>query len=346
MYGTMRDTVAERHSGPHAEDVSSGSGPYWGWSHRRQRMEFMDLPSYMDSFRQGYDAAFGDLLTRVQQLGWPATAGAGPASVPQAPAAWGSGPVPGWPGRRRHHRHGHHKHEGRWGEHHGHEHEGCGCENDRDRDGGWRHDRECDGCEHDHGCRHGRRKERDCRCDCCIVDADIIVYGHCGEVRVVPIEVINDSRKIRENVDVQVSQVRSGGGKVLPWPTLIQPEGPLNLEPCRATRLELLVQIACGAEPGEASVAPSGAAEEAPAKRSGSARRAAPATDDAPSDASAALTALAAQRDIRSDVDRCEVGYTTIRLDGCLVRPIVVAIAVLPVGCDSYRVGCSCSCCC
>lgn len=141
----------------------------------------------------------------------------------------------------------------------------------------------------------------------------------------VPIEVENDSRKVRENVDVQVSEVRSGGGKVLAWPTAIQPKGPLTLEPCSTTRLELMVQVACGSEPANANPARSGG------------------TRNAPSDA---FATLAAQREQGSDVDRCEVGYATIRLGGCLVRPIVVAIAALPLGCDDYRVGCSCSCCC
>jgi hypothetical protein len=144
-------------------------------------------------------------------------------------------------------------------------------------------------------------------------------------VRVVPVEVVNDTRKIRENVDVQVSEVRSAGGTVLPWQTAIRPEGPLTLEPCSKTRLELMVHVACGAEEGKASPG-----QRATAK-------------DAPSDV---LAALAAQRGPGSDVDRCEVGYITIRLGGCLVRPIVVAIAALPLACDSYRTGCSCSCCC
>jgi hypothetical protein len=319
----MHGTRAQRHCRPHAEDMSFAPQRYWGWSHPNQRMEFMDLPTYVDSVQKGYNAAYGNLLTGMQQLGWPAAAVPGLASASQSPAASGSGPVPGWHGR--HDDHGHHKHEARWGGHHGCEHrdDGCGCEHTRDRHGGCRHDRECDDCEHDHHWEHARCKEHDCRCDCCIVDADIIVFAHCGEVRVVPIEVANDSRKIRENVDVQVGEVRSGGGKVLAWQTLIRPEGPLTLEPCSKTRLELLVHVACGAEPGEASQAKSSTAKGAP---------------------SDPFAAIAAQGDLSSDVDRCEVGYTTIRLDGCLVRPIVVAIAALPLRCDSYRVGCSCCC--
>jgi hypothetical protein len=44
-------------------------------------------------------------------------------------------------------------------------------------------------------------------------------------------------------------------------------------------------------------------------------------------------------------VDRCEVGYATLRADGCIVRPIVLAVAVLPDDCDAYRRPCSCGCC-
>lgn len=337
----MHATTAQRHCRRHAENVPFTHRPYWGWSHSNQRMEFMDLPSYVDSFQQGYGAAFGDLMTRMQQLGSPvAAAGA-------SPLAAAPGQASDWRGGRhvhRHREHGHHDDEAYWG---GREHRdcGCGCEHDRDRDGGCgcEHardrdgrcgcDRGCGGCEHDHGGRHGRRRERDCRCDCCIVDADIVVFAHCGEIRVVPIEVANDSRKIRENVDVQVSDVRSGGGRVLPWPVLIQPAGLLTLQPCSTTRLELLVHIACQAESGKADAPPSDAA----------AGEVSPPPSSAAADA---LSALAQRSGSSVDVDQCEVGYITIRLDGCLVRPIVVAIAVLPLGCDSYRTGCSCSCCC
>jgi hypothetical protein len=307
-------------------------------------MEFMDLPGYMDSFQQGYGAAFSDLLARFQA--------AVPATTSQSPVALWPGQAEDWPG---HHGHDHHDHDHHDHDHHDHDHHdhgqhehghrehraywgghgerdprggGCGCGPKQDRDCGCRRDRECDGCEdrHDRGCRG--RCEHDCRCDCCIVDADIIVYAHCGEIRVVPIEVANDTRKIRENVDVQVSDVRSAGGRVLAWPALIRPHGPLTLQPCSTTKLELLVQVVCGDQSAEASPEPTGKTDEAsPAPPS-------------------ALAALASKGDGSSDVDQCEVGYATIRLDGCLIRPIVVAIAVLPLGCDSYRAGCSCSCCC
>jgi hypothetical protein len=45
-------------------------------------------------------------------------------------------------------------------------------------------------------------------------------------------------------------------------------------------------------------------------------------------------------------VDACKVGYATVRAEGCLVRPLVVAVAVQPDHCRAHRVGCLCGCCC
>jgi hypothetical protein len=289
-------------------------------------MEFMDFPSYLDSVRQGYDTAYGGLVTGLQQLGWPAAGIPGPYGPPVG-MALGPVTVPSarWePEAGRDRRHGHRR--SRWHEAGEGDRHGCGCGHGRDRDCGCRRDRECRDCEHGHG-------QCGSRCDCCVVDADIVVYGHCGEIRVVPIEIDNDSRKARENVEIHVSDVRSGGGRELAWPVLIQPQGPVTLEPCRTTRLELLVHITCG----EASRAASDDTDDAASGQDAAAEK------DASTDA---FAALAAQREHGFDVERCEVGYTTVRLEGCLVRPIVVAIAALPLGCESYRVGCSCSCCC
>jgi hypothetical protein len=45
-------------------------------------------------------------------------------------------------------------------------------------------------------------------------------------------------------------------------------------------------------------------------------------------------------------VDSCKVAYATLRADGCSVRPLVIAVAVLPVRCGAHRAGCGCSGCC
>jgi hypothetical protein len=277
-------------------------------------MEMMDLPAYVDSFRQGYDSAMQDLYSRATS----AFGSAAPWMSAQAPYPYGppsaSAPPQAWYDRGDRHRH--HEH-----------HHGCECEDCRHRehDCGREHEHHHDcGCGHEH---HHERCDRDCRCDCCIVDADIVVYSHCGEVRVIPIEIENDTRKVREDVTLDVSDVRSGGGRTLPWKTLLRPAGPLTIEPCSKVKLELLVHILC-------EEAPSGETKRAPAKAAAATK------------AAGLLEAVAEQRDLVGDVDRCEVGYVTIRVGGCLVRPIVVAIAVLPNTCDSYRASCSCSCCC
>ena len=45
-------------------------------------------------------------------------------------------------------------------------------------------------------------------------------------------------------------------------------------------------------------------------------------------------------------LDECKVGYANVRAEGCLIRPIVVAVAVLPDHCGAHRIGCLCGCCC
>lgn len=290
----MHGTRSYRHHRPSAGPGPYAPQPYWGWSHQNQRMEYMDYPSYMDSIRQGYDA-FGGLWSQMQPgagTGAPPWPGVG---YPYGPAA----PASGGPRHARHHRHDHGHDEHHWDRDWGCEHRDCGCG----------HHERCDDCERHGGHRCG---EHDCRCECCIVDADIVVYAHCGETRVIPIEVANDTRKIREDIEVHVSEVRSAGGRVLPWAATLHPAGTVTLQPCSKTHLELIVHISCGEKGDQAA---QGEAAE-------------------PS------------RERVADVDRCEVGYVTVRLEGCVIRPIVVAVAALPLSCDSYRTGCSCSCCC
>jgi hypothetical protein len=46
-----------------------------------------------------------------------------------------------------------------------------------------------------------------------------------------------------------------------------------------------------------------------------------------------------------NDVDECEVAYADLRVEGCDVRPIRIAAAILPFDCDAYEVECRCQCC-
>ena len=45
------------------------------------------------------------------------------------------------------------------------------------------------------------------------------------------------------------------------------------------------------------------------------------------------------------DVDECEVIFADLRVEGCDIRPIRIAVALLPRECDAYQVECGCGCC-
>jgi hypothetical protein len=45
------------------------------------------------------------------------------------------------------------------------------------------------------------------------------------------------------------------------------------------------------------------------------------------------------------DVDGCTVSYADLRVKGCDIRTIRIAVAVLPRSCDAYHVDCNCACC-
>ena len=46
-----------------------------------------------------------------------------------------------------------------------------------------------------------------------------------------------------------------------------------------------------------------------------------------------------------ADVDDCTVFYADLRVKGCDVRAIRIALVLLPYDCDAYVVDCRCSCC-
>jgi hypothetical protein len=45
-------------------------------------------------------------------------------------------------------------------------------------------------------------------------------------------------------------------------------------------------------------------------------------------------------------VTRCEVSYADLRIKGCDLRSVRVAVSVLPRDCEAFTVDCGCSCCC
>jgi hypothetical protein len=164
-------------------------------------------------------------------------------------------------------------------------------------------------------------------------------------LRRIPLTFENDTRRDKP-VTLELGKFLSHGGKDLGWAAQLT-QTQFTLRPCDENTVSLLVAVRCKTDdttpnnpndpktpstnvPGTANPA-TGASAEKPQL---SLNRDAIGTLD-----------LAGIEDRLGKVDRCEVGYATIRAEGCLIRPIVVAIAVLPENCDSFRHPCGCGCC-
>ena len=149
--------------------------------------------------------------------------------------------------------------------------------------------------------------EDDCGCSCCIRCADIVEYARCGESRRIPITFDNDTRRERA-VTLQLGNFATENGVDPGWQASLS-ESRFTLPPCGEKTVFLNVNVDCG-KLGAAPPANNG--ENAP-----------PAA-----------------------VDRCRVVYATLRAEGCSVRPLVIAVAVLPDHCGAHHAGCGCGCCC
>ena len=149
--------------------------------------------------------------------------------------------------------------------------------------------------------------QKDCHCTCCIRDADAVEYTRCGEVRIIPLTFENNTRRER-NVTLQLNPFATSSGRELNWETSLSPT-EFQLLPCGEKTVLLTVTVDCRM-----------LAENQDTKRK--------ATDRSVS------------------VDECKVAYATIRAEGCLIRPLVVAVAVLPNDCGAHRAKCQCECCC
>jgi hypothetical protein len=190
------------------------------------------------------------------------------------------------------------------------------------------------GCDDSHDC--------DCHCECCVCDADVLVHARCGEVRRIPLTFENDTRRDRP-VTLQLEKFVTSGGRDLGWNAQLS-ETQFTLRPCDEHTVTLLAQIRC--EDRTKPTQPNTGIRELANRPEGSVAGTPAAAGAERTEASAAATATAVAGDERfGSVDRCEVGYATIRAEGCLTRPVIVAIAVLPDDCDAYRTPCGCDCC-
>ena len=201
-------------------------------------------------------------------------------------------------------------------------HKGCGC-----------------------GCG-GSGHHRDCHCNCCIKCADAVEYVRCGEIRNIPITLENDTRKERD-VKLQLGAFATAAGKELEWPAALS-ETAFKLGPCSEKTVILRVLVDCSkfdtpatppggtGTPGTGTTgtpAPGATAAGAPAANTGAAT-------------SIGTEPIGVVGRGGASVDECKVAYATLRAEGCTVRPIVIAVAVLPNDCGSHHAGCQCGCCC
>lgn len=145
-----------------------------------------------------------------------------------------------------------------------------------------------------------------CQCRCCIGDADLVVQARLGEVRVVPIRVTNERRRTRQ-ITLELSGFTSSGGHEVPIEGSVLTRREFELQACEHEDVIVVVQASAGND----------------------------------------VTSMQEQREqgrVR-DVDDCVVGYADLRIQGCDVRPVRIAVALLPRSCDAYEVRCSCGCC-
>jgi hypothetical protein len=165
--------------------------------------------------------------------------------------------------------------------------------------------------EHDCDCGCGCRGDCDCHCECCVCDADVLVHARCNETRRIPVTFENDTRR-EKPVKLTLEKFVSAGGKDVGWNGQLS-QAEFTLKPCDEHTIIVTVQVKCDSFGGGTT----------------------PGTTDSPN--------AAARRG--GTLDRCEVAYATLCAEGCLVRPVVIAVAVLRDDCDTYRRPCSCGCC-
>jgi hypothetical protein len=197
----------------------------------------------------------------------------------------------------------------------------------------------------DCGCGHGDgHHDRGCHCECCVNDADILVHARCGELRRIPLTFDNDARR-EKSVTLELSKFVTHGGKDPGWAAELT-ETQFTLRPCEEHTVSLRVLVRCAADstdkpsqppsnnaPGTTANQPAGTATTGDKAQATTINRDVSALDFASIDR------------IGGKVDRCQVAYATIRAEGALIRPILVAVAVLPEDCDSFRHGRGCGCC-
>ena len=166
------------------------------------------------------------------------------------------------------------------------------------------------------GCRDCERD--DCHCRCCVVNAELVVNTRLGERRIVPLTLENNRRRERE-VKLELSDFSSKGGSDSGVSGELLSPAEFTLAACEER--EILIGINVG-----------GGDQQSGDK-------------DTTKKEQAARTQGSGSYDRLPDVDECRVAYGNLRVVGCDIRPIRIAVATLPRDCHDYRIDCACGCC-
>ena len=166
-----------------------------------------------------------------------------------------------------------------------------------------------------------------CTCRCFVCDADLVIEARVGERRVVPVIIENRWRRERD-IEVELSSWTGVSDTVQVHGEVFGPAA-FKLAPCGRQQVVLIINIAAQTATTPGSNAPGKATPAKPA---------AAAKDTGP-------TRVIEGRQ-PPDVDRCLVSYADLRIKGCDLRSVRVAVAILPRDCEAYTVDCGCSCCC
>lgn len=178
----------------------------------------------------------------------------------------------------------------------------------------------------------GRCREKgvdSCQCDCCVYDADLVVYTRLFETRVVPVRISNERNRER-TISLDLSDFRTSGGNPAPVAGVIATATEFTLGACEDEQAVIVLYVSPDREEPltKERLVEAGMVVGTPVE---------------PPDAVKPTTLLEPRQP--TDVDDCVVGYADLRIQGCDVRPVRIAVAVLPRTCDAYEVHCGCGCC-
>ena len=168
-----------------------------------------------------------------------------------------------------------------------------------------------------HGCGCPSCRSDPCACRCCVADCDLLIEARVGERRIIPVTIENHWRRERP-IELELSSWTRITDDVVVRGEILT-ETAFTLAPCGEAHSVIGVTVGLGDR-----TTPSDTKANANPVRDGQ-------------DANA-------QR-LLPDLDHCGVAYADLRIKGCDLRSIRIAVAVLPRDCDAYVVDCACGCC-